>query len=335
LVAATWEARLDQAFADRAAGVLVGQACGDALGVPYEFGPRLGSSEQPQMRGGGLGPYAPAEWSDDTQMAICIAQTAATGADLTAEAALNEIAERFLNWLETGATDVGVHTRAVLSAARRSQGPPATRLQIESDTRHFTTGRTAGNGALMRTAIVGLSAPGERQRTADSALAVARLTHADPLAGDSCILWSEAVRIAVTERRLDLAAGLDLVPPGRRDQWANWIALAERHPPHFFSPNGFTVTALQAAWSAIHSTAIPTDNPHIHLPQALAAAVRAGDDTDTVAAIAGGLLGGYWGCAALPIEWRRAVHGWPGLNAHDLAKLAILSATGGATGSTT
>jgi ADP-ribosyl-[dinitrogen reductase] hydrolase len=112
----------------------------------------------------------------------------------------------------------------------------------------------------MRTAIVGLSAPGERQRTADSALAVARLTHADPLAGDSCILWSEAVRIAVTEHRLDLAAGLDLVPPGRRDQWANWIALAERHPPHFFHPTGLTARRTvrndipAASWTTGRST---------------------------------------------------------------------------------
>ena len=60
---------------DRAAGVLLGQACGDALGVPYEFAtpPR----DEPQMKGGGLGPYAPGEWSDDTQMALCIAQVSA------------------------------------------------------------------------------------------------------------------------------------------------------------------------------------------------------------------------------------------------------------------
>ena len=62
---------------DRAAGVLLGEACGDALGVPYEFQPPIAVSERPEMRGGGLGPYAPGEYSDDTQMAVCIAEVSA------------------------------------------------------------------------------------------------------------------------------------------------------------------------------------------------------------------------------------------------------------------
>ena len=60
---------------DRAAGVLVGQAIGDALGVPYEFGTaRLDAETGPQMIGGGLGNYAPGEWSDDTQMAEALSE---------------------------------------------------------------------------------------------------------------------------------------------------------------------------------------------------------------------------------------------------------------------
>ena len=62
---------------DRAGGVLLGQAIGDALGVPYEFASPIpfGTAE---MIGGGLGPYAPGEWSDDTQMAVCIARATAS-----------------------------------------------------------------------------------------------------------------------------------------------------------------------------------------------------------------------------------------------------------------
>lgn len=71
---------------DRASGVLLGQACGDALGVPYEFDyPPEGEAE---MRGGGLGPYAPGEWSDDTQMAICVARVSERGGALDTEAEL-------------------------------------------------------------------------------------------------------------------------------------------------------------------------------------------------------------------------------------------------------
>ena len=72
---------LTEAQKDRASGVLLGQAVGDALGVPYEFEPRIvvGTAE---MIGGGLGPYEPGEWSDDTQMASCIALVTADGGNL-------------------------------------------------------------------------------------------------------------------------------------------------------------------------------------------------------------------------------------------------------------
>lgn len=60
---------------DRAAGALVGVAVGDALGAPYEFD--MPGPAAPAMRGGGLGPWEPGEWTDDTQETICAAQVAA------------------------------------------------------------------------------------------------------------------------------------------------------------------------------------------------------------------------------------------------------------------
>ena len=305
---------------DRARGVLVGQACGDALGVPYEFvKPPAG---EPQMVGGGLGPYAPGEWSDDTQMSICIARVAATGADLTSQDALDEIAAGFEDWLASGATDVGAQTRSVLHVASRSDGRPNERLRAASFAHFERTGRAAGNGALMRTGIVGLTRLGDRDHTAASARAVAELTHADPLAGESCILWSEAIRVAVLTGELDLTDGLDLLPTQRRSLWGDIISAAEATAPQSFSPNGFTVTALQAAWAAICSTA-PGDGPSNHLRSALTAAVHIGDDTDTVAAIAGALLGGRYGLAAIPATWCKSIHGWPGaMRAASLESLA-------------
>jgi hypothetical protein len=88
------------------------------------------------------------------------------------------------------------------------------------------------------------------------------------------------------------------------------------------------VEALQAAWSAITTTLIPQDDPaagvfHVdHLRLALDAAVRGGNDTDTVAAIAGGLLGAAYGASAVPADWRRLLHGWPGMLTRDLIDLA-------------
>lgn len=320
---------------DRACGVLLGQAVGDALGVPYEFASPPGSHEPAQMTGGGLGNYAPAEWSDDTQMAACIALVSATGADLTSDVALDEIAEGFLRWQSEGATDIGVQTRSVLRTAGWHGDRPGARLLGAAAVYAARNPRSAGNGALMRTAVVGLTALDDRDHTAAAARTVAELTHADPLAGDSAVLWSEAIRIAVMEKRLDVRGGLDLLPTERRDQWAQWICDAENRDPHSFTPNGFTVSALQAAWAAITHTPVPQHDPSQgsytcqHLEHALHNAVRIGDDTDTVAAIAGGLLGAYWGQSAIPLTWVRRVHGWPEMRARDLVRLSILTAMRG------
>src|SRR6478672_3997378 len=94
-------------------------AAGDALGVPYEFGTPPAAAEVAVMKGGGLGNFAPGEWSDDTSMAVAIADVAATGADLTAEEALDGVAEGFLRWFDDGPADIGIQTSAVLSATRR------------------------------------------------------------------------------------------------------------------------------------------------------------------------------------------------------------------------
>ena len=99
---------MDAAMKDRAAGVLLGQGCGDALGVPYEFG--IPPTGEAVMAGGGLGPYEPGEWSDDTQMALCIALVSATGVDLCSANALDEIALAFENWYRGGPSDVGIQT---------------------------------------------------------------------------------------------------------------------------------------------------------------------------------------------------------------------------------
>lgn len=328
---------------DRAAGVLLTQAVGDALGVPYEFA-ALPTGE-PQMIGGGLGPYEPAEWSDDTQMAICIARVAATGADLTSSTALDAVAGGFEGWLTGGASDVGTQTRAVLGAAARATGPAGIRLTTAAREHTASHPRSAGNGALMRTSIVGLTRLHDRDHTAASARAVAALTHAAPLAIDSCLIWSDAVRRAVLDGQFDLIPALDLIDAERQEQWRAWIVEATGADPARFAPNGFTVTALQAAWAAITSTAViagagdgegdgdgegkssEAGDATGHVRRALSAAVHAGDDTDTVAAIAGGLLGARYGASAVPAQWAHAVHGWPGLRGSDLMDLARHTAT--------
>lgn len=324
--------RLSTAQTDRAAGVLLGQACGDALGVPYEFGRPPGPGELAEMGGGGLGDFAPGEWSDDTSMAVAVADGLPEG--------LDAVADGFLSWYDGGPADIGTQTSAVLSATRRrlDQGEPGSaRVMAEEATSYSSSHpHSAGNGALMRTSPVALAHLDDRRACAELARRVALLTHADPLAGDSCVLWSEAIRVAVLKGRIDVHSGLDLLPESRRDQWRVWLDEAVQGPASRFNPNGFTVSALQAALAAITSTPVPAEDPAhgsfacAHFQDALHAAVRVGNDTDTVAAIAGGLLGARWGASAVPWRWRRAVHGWPGRDGRDLVSAAFLLTRGGA-----
>lgn len=309
--------RLTSEQRDRAAGVLLGQAIGDALGVPYEFAPRVAPGEA-RMIGGGLGPYAPGEWSDDTQMAICIARVSATGADLTTASALDEVAQGFIDWRTHGASDIGNLTAAVLAAG--PDGTTSLSLRLTNAARRHAASGSAGNGALMRTAVVGLTRLDDREATARSAASVAALTHADRRCVASCVLWSEAVRVAVVDGLLDVRAGLDLLKPMERTRWTIHLDDAESHPSRTFEDNGYTVTALQAAWSAIWSTRHGSGTEHV--TAALQRAVSIGSDTDTVAAIAGGLLGACYGASALPKELVAQVHGWPGLHAPGLEALA-------------
>ncbi|MDR7253399.1 ADP-ribosylglycohydrolase [Nocardioides sp. BE266] len=307
-------------FGDRVEGVLLGAACGDALGVPYEFGSApLAPGEVPRMIGGGLGPYAPGEWSDDTQMAVVVAQVAAEHG-LRDEAALDRVVDGWVGWLRDGASDVGNQTRSVLAeVGAGGLTRPAHDARLASYSLHAQTGHTAGNGSLMRTAPVALAFLDDPAALAEQARAISGLTHADPLAGDACVLWCLAIRHAVLGGEVpDLGDLVGEVPSERRDQWAGWITDAERRMPSDFSPNGFVVTALQAAWSAVRHP-VEMGSPTVG---SLVAAVHAGNDTDTVAAIAGALLGAAHGASSLPEEWLAVVHGWPGLDAADLRLLA-------------
>lgn len=147
-------------------------------------------------------------------------------------------------------------------------------------------------------------------------------------AGDACVLWCTATRHAVLTGQLDVRIGLGHLTAERRALWTERLAEAERTDPSAFSPNnGWAVAALQGAWSAIAGTAVPDEDPGAgvfradHLRLALEAAVRGGGDTDTVAAIAGGLLGAVYGASAVPSQWRLLLGGWPGLRARGLIQL--------------
>jgi ADP-ribosylglycohydrolase len=177
----------------------------------------------------------------------------------------------------------------------------------------------------MRTAPVALAYPNDPAGLVEVATQISALTHWDPEAGEACVLQCLAIRHAVLTGDLDLRVGLESLDDSAAALWAERIADAEGRTPQTYRANGWVVEALLGAWSAIACTSLTDDEADgvSHLRRGLDAAVRGGNDTDTVPAIAGALLGAQYGASAVPDEWRVILHGWPGRNADDLIAMAL------------
>ncbi|MCC2314162.1 ADP-ribosylglycohydrolase family protein [Cellulomonas xiejunii] len=305
---------------DRAVGAVLGAAAGDALGAGYEFGPPLPDDAPVAMEGGGGFGWEPGEWTDDTSMAIPIAQVLADGGSLDDEASLDRIIAAWVSWAQD-AKDVGVQTSGLLGSLHV---PIAEAARRAAAARFADAPRgSSGNGTLMRTGPVALGYldDGAERALANAARAVSDLTHGDPDAGDACVLWSLAIRHAIRTGEIDVVGQLPHLPASRGERWARVIAEAEASQPRDFPKNGWVVQALQGAWSAIHHG----DG----LVDVLERAVRGGRDTDTVAAIAGALVGAASGGTAVPARWQGILHGWPGMDSRGLVELATLAVRGG------
>jgi ADP-ribosyl-[dinitrogen reductase] hydrolase len=318
---------------DRIAGTFVGLACGDALGAGYEFGAPIPYPDAVEMRGGGPFNWPPGHWTDDTDMAVAIALTAIDHGGLTEESALDTLVRRWVEWAET-APDVGNQTRAVL--AEVAHEPTAQRARVAAAKYHERNGgMSAGNGSLMRTAPVALAFLDDIDAMWAAAQHISALTHYDPEAGEACALWCYAIRHAIIFGNFDgMHSGLDMLPTQRRDHWAKLLLEAEASQPWQFPRNGWVRHAFQAAWCAVATTPEQPLLPELHIFPAQSAAiaieraVRGGRDTDTVAAIAGSLIGARWGLSGLPTSWTRRIHGANGLRSNHLQNLAQQAARG-------
>lgn len=322
----------------RAAGAMLGMAVGDALGAPYEFGTvrpgvRLAGTAADMTGGGG---WERGEWTDDTSMAMPILRAAAAGLDLAGTEAQDRIVGEWMMWSRT-AKDVGIQTRRVLGRLRE---PTAAEACIAAMEVHQDTGRSAGNGSAMRTAPVGFAYLDQEDgptRVAAAASAIAALTHYEADARDGAALWSVLIHLAVRDGRVITADALAELPAESRDRWAGLLAEAEGADPDSFAKNGWIVHAIQAAWAALHQGGLVPSDPATHTPEAfrlaLQSAIDIHNDTDTVAAIAGGLAGALVGASAVPLGWTRLLHGWGGdgvtSRAGELARLGALAARGG------
>ena len=318
--------KLTAAMVDRALGVVLVSAAGDAMGAPYEFG--SADPEAPcQLEGGGAFDWEPGEWTDDTQMALAVLSVLAEGSTDT-----EAMGRAMVRWSESGPVDVGNQTRAVLGdAASRGIGASEAAFAYQEQ-----NPEAAGNGALMRTGPVALAHLGDRDAVAALAASVASLTHPHPASVEACVLWSLAIEQAVMtpseddvfDWRATLMAGLDHIDAAHQGLWRTRIEEAHgRDPASSAHHNGWVIGAFEAAYASITSTPVPEhSDAGGHLADALRLASRSGGDTDTVAAIAGSLLGARWGASAMPESWRQVLHGRrtydePALRSDDLEAL--------------
>jgi ADP-ribosyl-[dinitrogen reductase] hydrolase len=301
--------RTENPLKDRALGSIVGLAIGDALGAPYEFRPPVSAATPIVMDHNN---YAtPGEWTDDTAMAIAIMQAWVKHANIHTNAAQDTLVRIWKEWAMT-APDVGLQTRQVLMSLRDESAEEA---NLVSEALHRATGRSGGNGALMRTApLAFLKLPDEE--IAQVVTQISKLTHFDADAAHACIIWVFAIRHAIKTGELDFEPGFEFLPEEAKAKWHGFLQEAAEHPPVHFENNGWVVAAFKAAASAVMIG-------HDDYTKGIEAAIRAGFDTDTVAAIAGSLLGALTGEKYLPEEWKEILHGWPDFKTESLSALTI------------
>ncbi|MGW2303843.1 ADP-ribosylglycohydrolase family protein [Streptomyces sp. NPDC001809] len=279
----------------RAAGAVVGSAVGDALGGPFEFGPQGAFSARfPAPGAGGEmcggGGWDPGEATDDTQMAVLVAESLLERGGLD----LPDIFARFQRWAASEPKDIGLQTEDVLTNGMPWDLAAAIHFQVNQ--------RAAGNGSLMRasTAAVHFAAAGQ-EATMDAARRIAALTHGDRAAWEGTAIFHELIRVTFedTDPLIALPDVLALVHPDHRGRYATVLA-PDWHPDQATEFNGAVWPCLGSAIWALRTTTSFED--------AIRAAIDLGGDTDTVAAVTGGLAGAYYGLDAIPARWTQPLH---------------------------
>lgn len=295
--------------AERLEGAVWGHLVGDALGVPYEFRPPDAIGE---VRFGTRGTHGqpPGTWSDEGALMLALLDSlvAWDGEDGRAVVRfdLADQGRRIQRWFEEGARtpdkdgrfDVGNATRAAIDALRA--GVPA-----EEAGSVLPDG--LGNGSLMRILPVALAGHDQDDETLVRwAVAASGVTHGAPLSRVACALYvllaarllaapdvPDAPAVALAGARDALGAQLAATPlEGALGELLAW----DRR-----TGGGHVADAFWSAWEAFAGA----DS----YEAAVTRAVRFGHDTDTTAAIAGGLAGIRWGIGGIPAAWLGAMRG--------------------------
>jgi len=285
-------------------GCLLGLACGDAVGTTLEFRPPGTFTPIEDMLGGGPFDLRPGEWTDDTSMALCLAES------LVEKQAFDprDQMERYLRWYRQGhlssngrCFDIGMTVRQALGRFERTGEP----YSGSSDP------QTAGNGSLMRLAPAAMAYAGQPAQAIQACADSSRTTHAAAAAVDACRYFGGLLLGALHGAgKEELLAPAYTPLPGYWQQHPLTPAIADiaagsfRHkqPPEIRG-SGYVVHSLEAAlWAFYHSRSFR---------DGCLLAVNLGDDADTTGAIYGQLAGAFYAVGDIPTPWRERLAGRP------------------------
>jgi len=276
----------DDGIADRARGCLLGLAVGDAVGTAREFSRRDAHPPLTDMVGGGPFRLRAGEWTDDTSMALCLADSLMACGTLDQR----DLMERFVRWWREGYNshngrcfDIGITTRQALQRFRETGDPIA----------GSTDPNTAGNGSIMRLAPVALRWAGDPERAISAARAQSVTTHGAPAALEGCALLADILIDAIATG--DRVAALRSRPAGEASIAAIAAGSWREKERNNISSTGYVVHTLEAALWCVDRSAGFAD--------AVLLAANLGDDADTVAAVTGQIAGALWGQNAIPRRW--------------------------------
>lgn len=280
--------------------VILGHAVGDALGVPVEFRSREFLKQDPVtgMTGFGTYPVPAGSWSDDTSMTLCALDSLAKG-----RFDPEDIMRKFGDWYyrneytPTGKTfDVGSTCRNAISNY----------FEKQIDIRHcgLSEERANGNGSLMRILPFALYVYSHPDRLKELTDVGSSLTHSHLRTRIACYLYSliligllETKSLGAVQKGTAKAARIF----GNTEDWRFYEKLASigKRPVWEIRSSGYVVDTLEAAVWCLLTTG--------SYQECVLKAVNLGEDTDTVASVAGGLAGALYGYGAIPEEWLSAL----------------------------
>lgn len=279
--------RSADAILDRAKGALVGLVVGDAVGTTLEFQSRDSYPLLTNMVGGGPFRLGAGEWTDDTAMAVALAESLIDCGCLDPA----DLMHRFVKWRDSGAYsctgtcfDIGTTVSAALNRWLWSSEP----LAGSSDP------LSAGNGSLMRLAPVALRYWQDRKQLAEVAADQSRTTHGAAEAIAACVAFANMLADAIEGRLRGevLRSRSGDCPPGVASIiTGSWRGKARDE----VQSSGYVAHSLEAALWSVGRTA--------DFRSAVLTAANLGGDADTTAAITGQLAGALYGLSGIPAEW--------------------------------